>query len=200
MTQRQIILASQSQQRKNILATLGLQFKVIPADLDEQAVQAKTEVQRAVKIAHAKAHIVSQQHPQAIVIAADTYCLLNNQALEKPQDLSEAQKMLQAMSGQEMRALTGFCYLDPQHHITYQQSIVTQFGFRWLTQAEIDYYVHRQPVLTWSAAFSPAYDAGTSLVAWSKGSLTSFTHGLPIEEVVKCLQKSQVLKINNSHH
>ncbi len=187
-----IILASQSKQRLKLMQTLGLEFKVVPAQIDEQAIQEPNRQLRAQKIAQAKAETVQRQHPQAIIIAADTYCLFKNQVLEKPQSRQEAKEMLCKLSGNQFQAITGFCYLDPSQDLNYVTYTTTQAWFRQLTFKEIEHYVRTQPVLTWSAGFSPAYDAGMALIAKVKGSFTAFTHGLPLEKVVRLLKKSQV--------
>ncbi len=189
---RQIILASQSKQRFNILKTLNLDFEVMPADLDEKLIQADSEPKRAKKVAQAKAETVAQDYPEAIIIAADTYGFLNGQALEKPENLEEAREMLRLMSGQKIIALTGFCYLDQKNQIEEVLVKQTECVFRKLYPEEIEDYVQTEPVLTWSAAFCPAYIKGMSLVAEVNGPFTAFTHGLPIEEVTRCLEKSGV--------
>ena len=193
---RQIILASQSPQRRRILETLKINFEIKPAGIDEQSITASTQADRAEQVARAKAEAVSDQHPQAIVIAGDTYGLHQGQVLEKPKTNQEAEKMLSVLSGQEMTALTGFCYLDPQKEIDVSLTKKVWVKFRPLTSGQIHNYVQTEPVLTWSAAFSAAYDSGIALIAEIKGSLTAFTHGLPLEEVARCLGQSQLLNLS----
>jgi septum formation protein len=189
---RQIILASQSPQRQNIFQTLGLPFEAVPADLDERAIIDPDLKLRARLVAEAKVKKVAQQFAQAIVLGADTYPVLADQALEKPADLAEARQMLTQLSGQEITEYSGFCYLDQQSGYFWSDTSVTTAVFRPLSPSEIDRYVEQNPVTTWSSAFSPAYDAGAALIQSVNGSLTSFTHGLPMEWVVECLAKSGV--------
>lgn len=189
---RLIILASQSPQRQKLLATLNLSFRSIPANIDEAAIQDTDQVLRARLVAQAKLEAVQLHHPLAILMAADTYVILQNNTLEKPQNVAAAKQMLTALSGQEALAVTGFAYHDVMNEVSYQGSVTTRFGFRELTQAEIEYFVDHNPVTTWSAAVSPAYDQGMALVSWIDGSFTSFTHGLPLELVVPLLQQSGI--------
>ncbi|MGD9129568.1 MAG: nucleoside triphosphate pyrophosphatase [Candidatus Woesebacteria bacterium] len=190
--QANIILASQSKQRQAILKTLNLAFKVMPAEIDEQAIQAKNVSLRAKKIARAKAEFVAQKHPQAIVMAADTFCVFKDKIMEKPSDLDEAREMLKALSGNQLFTYTGFAYLDQKNKIDFATTKKIKIKFRPLTEEEIETYVQNEPVLAWSAAFCPAYPAGAALVASISGSFTAFTHGLPMEEVTKFLRKSGV--------
>lgn len=190
---RTIILASQSPQRKNIMQATGVDFAVVPADINEQAVVEADPIKRAGLIAHKKAAAVQKKHPEAIVVAADTYIVLDNEILEKPRDLTAAKEMLSKQSGRVIAELTGFCYLDPIEKIEFIKTVAVEVRLRDLSAAEIDRYVTTQPVLTWSAAFCPAYDSGASLIKSINGSFTGFTHGLPLEELIPLLQQSKVL-------
>lgn len=190
---RQLILASQSAQRKIMLETLGISFMVVPADLDEKLITAPDLKLRAAAVAQAKADLVQQRFPTAIIIAADTYPEFDGKAIEKPLDLIEAAEMLTVLSGQTFAVHTGFCYLDSLHKITHTMTVTTMTTLRSLSATEIQAYVSRYPVTTWSAAFCPAYPHGESLVASIDGSLAGFTHGLPIEEVVPLLEQSHLL-------
>jgi len=187
---RQIILASESKQRKAILDTLHLSYLQVPAKIDESAITAKSEEERCELIARHKAETVAKDYPSGIVIAADTFSVLDGWAFEKPANNKEAKKMLKALSGKTSVTCTGFCYLDRLKAIDESMTIVTEFTFRQLSDQEIDKYIAHNPVTTWSAAFSPAYDSGIALIAAMNGPVTSFTHGLPLEKVVHYLKKS----------
>lgn len=187
-----VILASQSPQRKTLFATLGIPFLAVPADIDEKAIHDTDLAKRAEKIAIAKAEKVAQDNPSSIVVAADTYLIHNDRAMEKPESVAEAKSMLQSFSGKELQEVTGVCYLDAKHHIHHSEVVVVSFTFRKLTETEIDTYISQQPVTTWSGAFCPAYPEGAGLIASLQGSFTGFTHGLPIEVIVPLLKKSGI--------
>jgi septum formation protein len=182
----QLILASQSKQRQRIMDTLHLPYEIWPANLDEQAVNAPTPEERAALLALRKAEKTATQFPTATIIAADSFIQLGTRSLEKPQSLEEAAEMLGALSAQRARELTGFCCIH-QGKVIKNKTSITPFKFRLLTQQEIQHYITDQPVLTWSGAFSPAYDAGLCLIEWFEGSPTSFTHGLPVEWIHESL-------------
>lgn len=192
MQKRILILASQSKQRQLICQGLGLKFKSLPARINEQAIQELNLDLKAQKIALAKAHKISQRYPQAIIFAADTFCYSAGQILEKPQNIRQAKEMLNSISGQLITAYTGFAYCDQLNLINYQSSRQVKLKMRKINQTEIERYVKNKEVLTWSAAFSPAYPAGAALIENCQGSLTAFTYGLPVEELVKCLKKSKI--------
>lgn len=192
MTKRQIILASGSVQRKMILSTLGIDFEIVPAELDEKGIEGKSLKDRAKKLALLKAREIIQQNQDSIVIAADTYGDLDGRALEKPESNQKAKKMLSQQSGRWLTGYTGFAYLDIKNNIQINRVNQFDFKFRQLSESEINFYVKNNPVMTWSAGFAPAHPAGAALIEEFKGSLTAFAYGLPIEWVVEGLRRSGV--------
>ena len=199
-----IILASASPQRKLLFDALNLPFKIIPADIDEAAIRDPDPKKQALLIARAKCDAVARRE-QGIIIAADTFCVYKNKILEKPRDQKEAAEMLRILSGNTAFAYTGFCYLDPhtlggvgvdrEHGINETALAETEFTFRELDADEIARFVDIFPVTTWSAAFSPAYPYGMTLIASIRGSFTGFTHGLPMEILVPLLRRSGIAVI-----
>ncbi|HUD44679.1 MAG TPA: Maf family protein [Patescibacteria group bacterium] len=189
---QQIILASGSKQRKMLMDALNIPYLVIPADIDEKAIRDNDFAKRAEKIARAKAEKVATEH-QGIIIAGDSFAVGDNGIeFEKPKDLEDAKRMLRLESGNSGTLYAGLCYLDQLNNINYSTTISTTFTLRTLTEEEINDYVEKFPVLTWSGGISPAYTYGMTMVDKINGSLTGFTHGLAIEEVIKLLQKSGV--------
>lgn len=188
----QFILASQSPQRARLLETLPYSFIIHPAHIDESAIKFKNPQEKAKKIALAKAQAIAEQVVgEAIIVGADTFCLCQGKILEKPKTKAEARKMLNFQSGQEIQAITGyaFIYQSSEKKNIENASIITRARFRQLSSVEIEYYVANQAVLTWSAAFSPAYDAGMALLASAEGNLTAFTHGLPVDLLVNFINQ-----------
>ena len=184
---RKIILASQSKQRFNIVKTLSLPIEVLPSNIDEQAVSFFDRYDKAEKIALAKATKIAENQKDAIVIAADTFCYLNGRILEKPKNLIEAKEMLLLQSGQKIEVLTGYAFLDTKSKLQKSGCEKVLVEMRQLSEIEIDKYIATEPVLTWSAAFSPAYDSGMALIKNINGNLTAFSHGLPIDLLVNFL-------------
>jgi septum formation protein len=182
-----IILASQSKQRLNLVKTLSLPIDILPADIDEQAVPFSNQYDKAEKIALAKAQKVAETENDAIIIAADTFCYLQGKILEKPKTLDEAREMLRFQSGQKIEVLTGYAFLNTKTNLSKSGCEKVLVEMRQLSEVEIEKYVNTEPVLTWSAAFSPAYDSGMALIKNINGNLTAFTHGLPIDLLVRFL-------------
>lgn len=189
---RKIILASQSRQRLNLLkAALSSSLEVLPADIDEQAVPFTDQYNKAENIALAKAQKVAASHRDAIVVAADTFCYLQGRILEKPKDLDEAREMLVFQSDKEIEVLTGYAFLNTKLNTRVSGCEKVLVKMRRLSADEIERYITNEPVLTWSAAFSPAYDSGMALIESINGNLTAFSHGLPINLLMDFLSVNQ---------
>ena len=187
---RKIILASSSKQRFNILKSLPFAIEVHLAEIDEQAVPFQDQYDKAEQIALAKAKKVAAYYEDAIIVAADTFCFAKGRILEKPKTLLEAEEMLRFQSGQEIEVLTGYAFLDTREKLQKSGCEKIMMQMRDLSDDEIKHYVQTEPVLTWSAAFSPAYDSGMALIKSINGNFTAFSHGLPVDLFIEFLQKN----------
>ena len=104
---REIILASASQSRRQLLSAAGVQFRVVPADIDEEAIRTALEMDSNVidapdvaeVLARAKAEQVSEACPEALVIGSDQVLNLNGEIFSKPEDIDAARVTLQRLSG-----------------------------------------------------------------------------------------------------
>jgi septum formation protein len=101
-----LVLASASPRRKALLAQLGLDFLVDPADVDESVRRGESPATYVERLALEKAELVAVRHGGALVLAADTTVALDGRILGKPVDAREAQAMLAALSGRTHRVLT----------------------------------------------------------------------------------------------
>ena len=187
---QKIILASGSRQRRLIMSALGLEYEIIPADIDEKAIRDENLEKRAENIARAKAVEVAKNN-QGIIIAADTFACCKGVVLEKPKDLDEAKEMLKLQSNNQVTVYSGFCYLDKEKNIDFSTTSVSKLILRKMTDDEIEYFVNNNPVLQWSAAFSPTYLYQSTFIKHFDGSMTGVS-GLPVEFLAPCLEKSGI--------
>ena len=186
---RKVILASQSQHRKLILSYLNVPFEVLPADIDEKAIRDDDPSKRAEKIARAKAEKIASNN-DGVIVAADTFTVLDGKVLEKPKDKEEAKVFLKMLSGKSGYDLTGFCYLDREKNIDYSKTFRTDFTFRELYKDEIEGYVKNNPVTEWAAGFGFMAPYTTTMISEIHGSFAGLAYGFPIEIVVPLLRKS----------
>ena len=103
-----IILASASPRRRELLSALGLEFEVRPAQGEEHPEPGLSAGETAKRLSRAKClEIAANAGEDAVVIAADTVVCLDDQILGKPADAADAARMLRALSGRDHRVFTG---------------------------------------------------------------------------------------------
>lgn len=102
-----LILASQSPRRAQLLSMLGLDFEVLPADIDESFRPGEWPAAHARRLAEEKALRVAAARPHAVVIGSDTVVVLDDEVLGKPADEAEAVRMLMRLQGRAHRVESG---------------------------------------------------------------------------------------------
>ncbi len=107
-----IILASQSPRRRELMTAMGLEFTVIPSNFDEHLDHNRSAEEVAKELALGKAEDVAKDHPDAYVIGSDTIPSVNGRQLEKAIDLDDAREMLVALSGNETTLSTGVALIN----------------------------------------------------------------------------------------
>ena len=133
-----IILASGSPRRRELLALFGHPFQVHPADIDETMDPKKKPFDEVARLSREKALAVPREEGEA-VIAADTIVVCDDKILGKPKSEEEAKAMLRLLSGRAHQVMTGCTVLYNGAAETFTE--VTQVHFRPLSEKEIDRYV-----------------------------------------------------------
>lgn len=113
-----LILASASPRRKELLELAGFEFDIITADVDEVLDASLTPSQLVMSLAFQKASAVAAEHKLSTVIGADTVVVLDGKVLGKPHSSDEAKAMLGELSGRTHEVYTGVCLIkgDKVHH------------------------------------------------------------------------------------
>lgn len=136
---QELILASASPRRREMLAMLGLPFRVKVADVDENGSETDPEAY-ALAACQKKAQAVAENCPKGqIVIACDTVVALENEILGKPKDREDARRMLLTLSGREHRVVSALTVTDGVK--TVSQAVTTFVRFRTLEESEIEAYL-----------------------------------------------------------
>ena len=133
-----LILASASPRRQELLKLFGVPFTVRVADIDETMEPAKTPFDEVARVSHAKALAVSRE-PGDVLIAADTIVVCGGRVLGKPRDAEDATAMLRLLSGRDHQVMTGCTVLRDDTAVTFTE--VTDLHFRELSDREIARYV-----------------------------------------------------------
>ena len=134
----QLILASASPRRKELLGLFKIPFTIRVADIDETMDNAKSPFDEVARVSRLKALAVERQEKD-IVIAADTIVVCEDRVLGKPKDAAEAVEMLSALSGRDHQVMTGCTVLRGETLQTFTE--VTDLHFRELSRKEIENYV-----------------------------------------------------------
>ena len=135
-----IILASQSPRRRELLERMGLSFTVHAADIDEHMDRKLAPGPLVESISREKAAAAARDFDEnTLIIAADTVVALEGQTLGKPQDKADAKRMLSLLSGNHHQVYTGFTVRRGEQVIT--RSECTQVKFRTLEPREIEAYI-----------------------------------------------------------
>ncbi len=167
---------------------LGVSYQIQASHFDEHSIKSTNVSERAQLIALGKAKQVAKKH-HGLIISADTFTVFNDQILEKPGDLPQAQKMLKTLSGQTATSYTGFCFFNTQSGFIFNQTAPTKIMFRQLSDGEIKQYLSKYPVTTWAAGYALIDPYLFTLAAKLEGSLVGLTHGLPTEWLIPLLEK-----------
>ena len=134
----QLILASASPRRKELLGLFHIPFTIRVADIDETMDNTKSPYDEVARVSRMKALAVERQADD-IVIAADTIVVCGGKVLGKPGSEAEAVSMLQLLSGRDHQVMTGCTVLRGDRAETFTE--VTDLHFRSLSQKEIEAYV-----------------------------------------------------------
>ncbi len=138
----QLILASASPRRAELLRQLGLTFTVMVSGIAEEKIAEPVSAERLVgQLALQKGHTVAARVAKGIVIAADTIVELNGQLLGKPATKQQAKEMLKALSGNVHYVFTGLAVIKMPQKLILTDVVKTAVYMRRLTEQEIDWYI-----------------------------------------------------------
>jgi len=157
------ILASSSPRRRELLLRLQTPFDIILPDVDESIIPPDGSPETyCTALAELKANDISQHYPNNLVIGSDTIVVLDDQIMGKPDDKSQAQKMLESLSGRTHHVYTGVCLKWADKNIHHLFAEITTVTFRELSEADINHYIESCPpydkagsygIQDWSAVF-----------------------------------------------
>lgn len=191
MRQPELILASSSQTRKDLMDRLRLNYRCISPDIDESATGELHADDLAKRLAYEKARVIAEQYPDAIVIGSDQVAWREHAPYDfigKPLSIENAIQQLQANSGQTVFFSTA---LSVQHlQSGFETTLVEhyQVKFRELTLAEIERYIEIDQPLHCAGSFK-CESLGISLFEKMVGDDQTTLMGLPMIQLCKILRE-----------
>lgn len=186
-----LVLASGSPRRAELLRSVGIDFDVHAADIDESPLAGEAATAYVNRMANEKCLAGAaglDPVDRAVVIAADTIVVVDGDILGKPADDDEARRMLRRLSGRGHDVHTAVCVATPTDMSTTR--VTTSVVFAPLSAADIDWYVACGESLDKAGAYG-MQTAGALLVARIDGSPTNVI-GLPLRETVDMLRAAGV--------
>lgn len=181
-----LVLASSSVYRRSLLERLALPFDVASPTIDETALPEETPEQLVARLAEAKARVVADARPGAIVIGSDQVAISQADILGKPGDRNRAIAQLKRLSGRKVRFLTSLCVLSPDLPPLVEIETST-VRFRHLTTQEINTYVDRERPFDCAGSFK-SEGLGIALFESIDGDDPNALVGLPLIRLCRMLR------------
>ena len=172
-----LVLGSESPRRKELLKTLGFEFRTLKPNADETVSELISIEQVPIKLAELKASIlISEIRDNEIIICADTIVVLDNRIIGKPIDFNDAISILTALSGRTHTVFTGVNIHSHKKSISFVEK--TEVTFTKLNQTQIEYYIREFKPFDKAGAYGIQDWIGTTAVERINGSYTNVM-GLP---------------------
>ena len=182
-----IVLASASPRRRELMARVAPEFRVFPTDVDESGIAEKDPLVFAVAAAAMKAKRAAEVFPGAVVIGADTVVALGLRILGKPRDRDDARAMLRSLSGRRHRVITGLAFYRRAEDRLLTGYDLTYVTFRELADEMIEGYLDQGTFLDKAGAYA-VQEVGDAFVARMKGDYENVV-GFPVDKVKRLLAR-----------
>ncbi len=183
----EIILASKSPRRQELLRDLGLKFTVQSMDIPEVFPEGMGMTEVPVYLAELKAEAFRPQlKDNQLIITADTIVWLDGKVLNKPADYADGFRMLRDLSGKKHQVLTGVCLLSTEKKVSFYAS--TDVWFKELSDEEINYYLENYRPYDKAGAYGIQEWIGYIGIHRIEGSFFNVM-GLPVQDLYEQLKK-----------
>ena len=186
---RKLILASSSPYRKILLERLGIPFDIFSPSVDESPRENETSATLVSRLASDKARAAALHFPSALVIGSDQIAICNEKVVGKPGSRAKAIGQLREFSGQTVQFLTALAVLCSDTAFHYERTVVTDVGFRELSDDEIHLYVEVDNPIDCAGSFK-SEAAGISLLRSMISEDPTAIIGLPLITVSEALRQA----------
>ncbi|MCX7797430.1 MAG: Maf family protein [Melioribacter sp.] len=183
-----IYLASKSPRRRKLLKLLGINFRAFSVNLNEEIFDGEHPVSTVKRLAYDKFLVASKKVEKGIIITADTIVVLNKTIIGKPEDKTDAFRILKKLSGKTHTVYTGFVVANidtSKKIIDYEKTKVT---FRKITDEEIKKYIETGSPMDKAGAYGIQDDFGAVFIKKIDGCYYNVV-GLPLAKVYLAIKK-----------
>ncbi len=183
-----LILASSSPRRRDLLAGLSARFQVVPSDVSEDLLAGEAPEAHVSRLALAKAMDVAKRNADLWVLGADTIVLIDGKILGKPGDQAEARTMLAMLAGRTHEVFTGYAIVHARFpELKRVRHVISEVHIRQLSDQEITDYVETGEPMDKAGAYA-IQGIGSGIVETVSGSYSNVV-GLPLCEVARDLKE-----------
>lgn len=187
----QLVLASTSRYRRELLSRLALPFMTYAPNVDETPLAGESPDGTAVRLAREKALVVAQAYPTTVVIGSDQVAEFEGLRLDKPGTRERAIAQLEAVSGRTVEFRTAVCVAVDGGKRMFEALVPTRVTFRSFDRAQAERYVDIEQPLD-CAGSAKAEGLGIALIAAIVGDDPTALIGLPLIATVGLLQQAGV--------
>lgn len=189
-----IILASSSPRRRELLESVGVNFRVIKPTLDEDINPGESPENYTLRLSKEKALSVAGSCPKGThVIGADTTVVIDGEILVKPENEADARSMLLKLSGKEHRVLTAFSIVRASSEVLHSEVVETMVQVKNLAAQEIEGYIMTGEPMDKAGAYG-IQGIGAFMINGISGSYTNVV-GLPLVELLQALKSQGIFNI-----
>lgn len=192
------ILASGSPRRKQLLNQIGLEFTVIPSNVDEDFTLDLPPEAFTEHWAREKAKSVAKIHLDSLIVGADTIVVLDGNILGKPKDKKDSFNMLQSLSGKTHEVITGVSFISLEQELDHTFNERTFVSFNTLSDRDINSYID---------IYNPLDKAGSyGIQDWFSVHIHRVegcyynVMGLPLSSFYSYFKSVSAFLINHDHH
>ncbi|MDQ6929999.1 MAG: Maf family protein [Candidatus Eremiobacteraeota bacterium] len=183
----ELVLASASPRRLELLRSIGLHVRVVPSMYEEPVLEHLTPRELAISHAREKARAVAAMVRTGVVVGADTVVDVDGTAFGKPRDANDAARMLHALSGRDHLVHTAYTVIDSERSREETEVETTSVRFFSLSAQEVAEYVARGESFDKAGAYG-IQGFGATLVARIDGDFYTVM-GFPLGRFVRTLAR-----------
>ena len=188
----QIILASSSIYRKELLKRILSEFKVVSPNINEEKIKSENAYESARRLAEEKAQKISNEFREAIVIGCDQTAEYNNIQIEKPLNFKLALSQLKELSGKQVNFHSAICVTHFKKNISYKKVVSFNVKYKDLSIPEIENYLNYEKPFNCVGSIK-SEGLGISLLEEINSSDPTAIIGLPLIALVSILKKFGVI-------
>jgi septum formation protein len=186
----EIVLASTSPRRKEILSLLGLPFKIVSPPFEEIFTETRSAAEEAASFAEGKARSVVKKFPRSILIGSDTLIDCEGGKIGKPRDREDAKEILGRLQGRPHRIWTAVALIDPMSASIRIETEEVKIVMREMNPREIENYVATEEPLDKAGAYS-LQGKGRRFIAKLEGDYLAAV-GLPLRPIAALLKENGI--------